>query len=223
MQSKYCLPIISANKSEIIKVLADKAKDYGYFEIWLDYIEDLDDGFIDEIISKYESKLVFIFRRKDMSRPKLDQIKKIEIFNKLAGRNCYVDLDIYHQKDDLSIAKNHNLIISYHNYEETPDDSTLDKIVNEIKDLKPAIVKISTMCFKPDDSLRLLRVKRNLLEQGQKHIVLGMGELGKITRVFGAIWGNELIFIPENEEDSSAPGQISRAEFDKIIGRIKQK
>lgn len=223
MQSKYCLPIIKSSKPEVLKLLAGKSEDYGYFEIWLDYIDALDDKFIDEVLSKYEAKLVFIFRRKDMSRPKLDQAQKIKIFNKLAGRKCYLDLDIYHQKDDLNLVKNHNLIISYHNYAETPEDEILDKVVKEIKGYRPAIVKISTMCVNPDDSLRLIRIKRDLLDQNQKHIVLGMGELGKITRVFGALWGNELIFIPENEENSSAPGQISRAEFDKIIGRIKKK
>lgn len=206
-----------------MSILREKESDYGYFEIWLDYIDDLDGRFIDELLTKYEARLVFIFRRKDMSQPILDHTEKIKIFDKLSGKKCYVDLDIYHQKDDLKLTENLNLIISYHNYEKTPDDKTLDKIVKEVKDFKPAIVKISTMCIKPDDSLRLLRLKRDLLEQGQKHIVLGMGELGKITRVFGALWGNELIFIPENEKDSSAPGQISRAEFDKIIGRIKQK
>lgn len=223
MQSKYCLPIIKASKSEILTLLSQKDNDYGYFEIWIDYVADLDADFIDELLSKYEGRLVFIFRRKDLSEQVLEKAMKLEIFNKLANKKCYIDLDIYHQKEDLSTAKNLNLIISYHNYDETPDDETLDKIVNEIKSYKPSIVKISTMCVKPNDSLRLLRVKRDLLVQGQKHIVLGMGELGKVTRVFGALWGNELIFIPENDKDSSAPGQISRAEFDKIIERIKQK
>ncbi|MBI5357578.1 type I 3-dehydroquinate dehydratase [Candidatus Saccharibacteria bacterium] len=222
MQSKYCLPIIRNSKSDVISLLREKESDYGYFEIWIDYIEDLDDEFVDDLLEEYEDRLVFIFRRNDMSQPMLKQTKKLEIFNKLKSKKCYVDLDIYHQKEDLKYAENLNLIISYHNYEETPDNGTLDKIVKEIKDFKPAIIKISTMCIKPDDSLRLLRVKRDLLEAEEKHIVLGMGEAGKITRVFGALWGNELIFIPESDTEASAPGQISRSDFDEIINRIKK-
>lgn len=223
MQSKYCLPIVKSSKTEILSDISKMLNDYGFFEVWLDYVEDLDNEFIDELLEKYESKLVFVTRRKNLEKPKLDALFRKNLIEKLNSHKCYLDLDIYNQKDDLSAAKSSNLIVSYHNYSETPDNKTLDKIVSEIKDFNPAIVKISTMCVKPDDSLRLLRVKRDLLEQGQKHIVLGMGELGKVTRVFGALWGNELIFIPENEKDSSAPGQISRTDFDKIIERIKQK
>jgi len=226
MQDKYCLPILKESKDSVIETIGENLDSYGYFEIWLDYIEDLDDDFISQLVSSYARRLVFVLRRKpaEATSLKLERIK--EIINILAKSESMIDLDVKQQKDELDYLKTVNktlqLIGSYHNYEITPPDGDLIKIVEEIKAYSPEIIKIATMCNNASDSFRLIKIKVDFLENNQKHIVLGMGEEGKITRVFGALWGNALIFIPQSNGEASAPGQITREEFDKIMERIKK-
>lgn len=226
MQNKYCLPIIKPSKTEVIETIERLEDKYGYFEVWLDYIEDLDIDFVSDLISRYRDRIILVFRRQNLEPVKMLPEQRKKVLDSATGENCLVDLDITAQAEDLnylkSSGKDKNLLCSYHNYEETPDYDELENIVNKMERYSPSIIKLSTMCNSMDDALRLIKLKVRFLESGRRHIVLGMGEEGKITRVFGALWGNELIFIPETTNEASAPGQIGREEFDKIMERVKR-
>lgn len=223
MKNKYCLPIIKKAKAEVLAEIENNLGNYGYFEIWLDYIEALDQEFIRNLLDNYGGRLVFTLRRKDPISPMMDGHRLKSFIGFLSRKDCLLDLDITQVKEIevvLSLKMRDQLILSFHDYSSTPEDTYLDKIVDKMRLFKPKILKVSTMCKEPTDALRLMKYKRDMIEKNEKHIVLGMGEHGKITRVFGALWGNELIFIPENQAESSAPGQIPRTEFDKIIKKI---
>jgi 3-dehydroquinate dehydratase type I len=224
MQGKYCLPIIKPGINEVIQSIEANEQNYGFFEIWLDYIGDLNDQAMMELIDKYPGRLVFVFRRQNLEDIKMPVKERLKLLDKLSGKDCLVDLDINCQKEDLDYAKAKDLktIVSYHNYEETPADTKLAQIAGTIKSYKPYALKVSTFCNEASDAFRLIGFKKDLLEMGERHIVLGMGKEGEITRVFGALWGNELIFIPEAINEASAPGQLTREEFDKIMERVSK-
>ncbi|MBW3569372.1 type I 3-dehydroquinate dehydratase [Candidatus Parcubacteria bacterium] len=224
MKDKYCLPIIKNSKTEVWEMIEKNKKNYGFFEVWLDYIDELDNDFILRITKEYGPKLILTLRRKNLDAPKISSNRRREeILKLLANTKCMLDLDIT-QTEEIKLAytlnMQKNLIISYHNYKLTPEDIYLEKIVDKIRWFKPNIIKVSTYCNSPQDSLHLIKIKRDFLENDEKHVVLGMGEHGKITRVFGALWGNELLYVPENTDEESAPGQISHAEMDKILNKI---
>lgn len=224
MKEKYCLPITKPSKADVSETIERLKDEYGYFEVWLDYIEDFEADFISDLIDRYPDRLILVFRRKNLEPIKMPLAQRIEVLDKATHKSCLVDLDITVQTEELNYLKNSgkdkNLLCSYHNYESTPPYDELEKIVAKMEAYSPGIIKLSTMCNSADDALRLIKLKVRFLENERKHIVLGMGEEGKITRVFGALWGNALIFIPETEEEASAPGQITRQEFDKIMERI---
>jgi 3-dehydroquinate dehydratase-1 len=226
MKNRYCLPIIKTSKSEVSATIEQLTDKYGYFEIWLDYIEDFDLDFISGLINKYPDRIILVLRRKNLEPTKMSDDQRRTVLDTITGENCLVDLDISVQTQELDYLKNSgkdkNLICSYHNYESTPADDELAKIEETMEAYSPGIIKFSAMCNSSDDALRLIKLKVKFLEKNRRHIVLGMGEEGKITRVFGALWGNALIFIPETEEESSAPGQITRQEFDKVMERINR-
>ena len=136
----------------------------------------------------------------------------------LHNANCFLDLDIS-EIEMIDYLKNNNInsktIISYHNYEETPAD--LGEIIKQMDQLNPTIYKISVQCNYETDALKLLLLQQNLKKQQKRHIILGMGDLGKITRVFGTIWGNELIYAPVTKNEASAPGQLTRKNWKKYL------
>ncbi len=221
MQNTYCLPIIKTKKDEVLLEIKKHSDAYAYFEVWLDYIDDLDAVFITELLAQWEEKLIFLFRRKNLETPRMHTDQQREILQLLHGKRALLDADITTQQDILSIVGDQQLdiplITSYHNYETTPSDDALFGLINQMRTYSPAIYKVSTFCENKGDGLRLLKLLLELKEQGQRCIMLGMGENGTITRIYGTLWGNEMIFAPLTKEEASAPGQLTKDELEKIF------
>jgi 3-dehydroquinate dehydratase type I len=221
MKINYCLPIIKTSKKEVLHLIKKYSDDYQYFEIWLEPIKDLDDQFIKEATKAHRGKLIFLFQRGNIKRKYLDAKRIKQIINLLDKTSCYLDLDIsetpaidYLKKNKISIKT----IISFHDYKETP--ANLAQVVKLMDRLKPTIYKIATKCDNETDAIKLLLLQQNLKMHKKRHIVLGMGNFGKITRIFGTAWGNELIYAPVTEQDASAPGQLTKQALEKIYQEI---
>lgn len=222
MKINYCLPVIKKSKKEVLDTIAKYRNDYEYLEVWLDPIKDIDTAFVDKLIYMLQDKLILLFHRGDKYETKIVKEQKKKILDLLDGSQSFIDLDIS-EKEEIAYIKKHTIklktIISYHNYEETPVD--LAEIVKLMDVIKPEIYKIATTCNNQTDALKLLLLQQNLKIQNKKQIVLGMGEFGTITRVFGTLWGNELIYAPITKEDASAPGQLTRKELETIFNELK--
>ncbi len=136
----------------------------------------------------------------------------------------YVDLDIT-QQNELEYIREQSLaintVISYHNYQETPDTEQLDAIIATIKHYQPAIYKLSTLCKEPEDGLRLMHLLLKLNEKNIPAIVSGMGEHGKLVKIFGALYGNIMTFAPQTKEEQSAPNQLTREQFEIIFQQLE--
>ncbi len=111
----------------------------------------------------------------------------------------FVDID---WKDAPSFAD----IVSYHNFEETPE---LEAILSEMRARHPQAryYKIAVFANSILDALRMLHFQR-------KHpdvIGLCMGEKGIITRIL-----SPFTYAPLSEEDKNAPGQLLWSELEAI-------
>lgn len=223
MKVKYCLPIIKSSISEVKKEIEENKKEYQYFEIWLDYIEDVNLKFIDEIKNSLGEKAVFLFRRQNLESIKMNFKKRKEIVDLLKNSKSFLDLDMETQPEDLQYIKGKKikLILSYHNYKKTPEYKMLDEIIEKMEGYAPSMYKISTFCSKKDDGIRLLSLLMQLKNRGLRAIILGMGEKGVNTRIFGSLWGNEMIFAPKTTNEASAPGQLTKSELEKILLKLQ--
>ncbi len=221
MESNYCLPIIAGTKETVIQKISDHFSDYSYFEIWLDYISDLDTDFIDYLISNYEERIIFLFRRQNLEDIKMSLDQREKIMWQVANSKAFLDLDFLTQKDELSYLKEKNLklnlILSFHDYEKTPGFPQMIDIVREMEDYHPSIYKFSCFCNDDKDGLKLLNLLMTLKEDGKKYIVLGMGQRGTLTRVAGALWGNQMNFVPIRKDEVSAPGQLTKEELEEVL------
>jgi len=95
-------------------------------------------------------------------------------------------------------------IVSYHNFQETPDD--LEGLHARLAALDADIVKIATMVHNPHDNARLLHLSRTAKIPT---IALGMGEIGTPSRVLAAKFGAPLSYATFHAERSLAPGQLT--------------
>ncbi|OGK19042.1 type I 3-dehydroquinate dehydratase [Candidatus Roizmanbacteria bacterium RIFCSPHIGHO2_01_FULL_39_8] len=108
--------------------------------------------------------------------------------------------------------KKTKLIISYHNLEKTPHFWILNKIIFQMNQFLPNILKIATMVTDDYDMTQLYRIMVNKPKK-EERIVVGMGEKGKITRILGPLLGSYLTYA-STPLSQSAPGQMD-------IGKLK--
>lgn len=222
MKPIYCLPILETKSQNILQAIQNNLNDYRYFEIWLDYIKDFEDVFLDTLLKKYNERLIFVFRRQNLEPIQLLPEKRKTIIDHISKSKALIDLDITSQQDELIYSKGKvSVIASYHNYSETPKDTELENIVATMNNYQPAIHKIAATCRNPNDALRLLMLQQSLKTDGKRVIVLGMGEHGYVTRIFGTLWGNEIIFAPKQFSTQSAPGQLTRSQLETIYKELQ--
>jgi 3-dehydroquinate dehydratase-1 len=107
------------------------------------------------------------------------------------------------------------LILSYHNFDKTPDEAFIyDKLVMA-QDLGADIAKIAVMPKDYADVLTLLGATLKARTGAVKVpiVTMSMGPEGEVTRVAGGLFGSDLTFAVGKE--ASAPGQIP-------IGELRQ-
>ncbi|MEJ5264033.1 MAG: type I 3-dehydroquinate dehydratase [Bacteroidales bacterium] len=135
----------------------------------------------------------------------------------------YVDVEIetdYAFKHNIiteAVIHNCDVIISYHNFEHTPTLEQLKIVINQCFDMGANVAKVACMVNEPSDNARLLA----LYQSGKRIVALGMGELGKISRIAAPFLGAEFTFASANDEFSTAPGQISYYKLNTIIELLK--
>lgn len=224
MNLPYCLPIIEASKTEVIDLIGSQSNDYRYFEVWLDYVDDADEAFVRQLTDQLGESLVVTFRRLELEKPRMPAEKRQSLLKSLATTAALVDLDITTQTKELDSIKQDKLdvrlIASYHNYDETPDSLQLGRIIDTMKTYQPAVYKLSTLCRNEGDALKLLQQLLELKEHSLRAIVSGMGEQGAVTRIFGTLWGNEMVFAPLEATNASAPGQLTRQQLETIFKEL---
>lgn len=103
------------------------------------------------------------------------------------------------------------LIVSYHNFGETPEN--LLEIYAQIVNKGANIAKIVTMAQSPNDSPRMLDLVARVSQAGGNIIGLCMGEEGKSTRILSPARGGYLTYAPLSVDGASAPGQLTVAEL----------
>jgi 3-dehydroquinate dehydratase-1 len=136
---------------------------------------------------------------------------------------AYVDVEFetdYGFKQEIitaALSKNCHVIISYHNFTSTPSREQLKIIANQSFDMGAHVAKIACMVQKPEDNASLLSV----YEPGKRIVSVGMGELGKISRIAAPFIGAEFTFASATDEFATAPGQISHTKLRTIIELLK--
>lgn len=122
----------------------------------------------------------------------------------------YIDIEIEnsseYKKQLILLAKEYNtkVIISYHNYTDTPTD-ILDNIVSDGFNNGADIVKIATKVNNAKQSASLL----NLYSKYDNIVAIGMGSKGVITRISSPLLGAPFTFASVDNNLKSAPGQLS--------------
>lgn len=172
-------------------------------ELRLDYLSRLPD--INRFLKNRTAPVVMTCRRQeDRGRWRWDETARQTVLRTaIVAEADYVDLeeDIARKIPRFGKTKR---IVSYHNFDETPDD--LNDIYARMTELDADVLKIVTMANAPSDSVRMLQLVAN-----SKMPTVGfcMGELGLVSRVLCGKYGSPFTYATFSSDRQLAPGQLS--------------
>ena len=95
------------------------------------------------------------------------------------------------------------LIISYHNFQNTP---ALDPVLKRLRKVPADIYKIATTARKPTDNLRVIQLIRD--NEHSPLVLLAMSETGSASRILLPSLGSVFTYAAPCNGKGTAPGQI---------------
>lgn len=222
--SKICVSIAAYNLEQLKRQI-NQAFDYGadYVEIRFDFLNlsDMDQAM--SIANTVNKKAVYTLRAPDEGGQFKGSIsERIAWLKKLsASKPMLLDVELYTIKYNTYLAdylKEHNisLLISWHDFEKTPPDAELTKVLYEMRTYSQNI-KMVTTAQTTVDSLRLLDLYENASRLNL--IAFAMGDAGVISRVLCVIIGNAP-FTYASLEKAISPGQLTIKQMRKLYDRI---
>ena len=114
-----------------------------------------------------------------------------------------------------------HLILSWHNFQETPTRQELVGRLAMIQDKGAHIAKIVTMAHDCHDVLRVLHLQEEAARMDIPLIAFCMGRPGVISRVATVELGGYMTYCAVSEDEATAPGQLSVAVLRQINALIK--
>ncbi|MBX3443446.1 MAG: shikimate dehydrogenase [Planctomyces sp.] len=205
-----CVSLGRTRHRELVKshqALAEKGAELVELRIdWLRYPPDLS-----RVIKERPTAIVVTCRRpQDGGRWRGSEDDRLMLLRQaIASGVDYVDLEEDIAKKIPRYGKTKR-IVSYHNFEETPDDFDLPDIYERMLELDADIIKIVTMAQTPADNVRMLQLQA---EAERPTVAFCMGDIGIPSRVLCGRYGAPFTYATYSRERVLAPGQLS---FDEL-------
>lgn len=208
MESKICLSIGNIEFEEVLQQLR-KVK---LAEIRMDLLDFTDEQF--RTIFQSHRNLIATFRSPEGDFLKLSKMLALAIESGCA----YIDIDIStpdSYRDELVlVAKRRgvNVILSYHNFIETPSTDQLNRITEGLFSNGAQIAKVACMANTTDDCdkvLGLYNVHKNL-------VAFCMGDIGNKTRLASPLLGAPFTYASIKGKET-ASGQLAFEEMEKFF------
>ena len=111
---------------------------------------------------------------------------------------------------------NKKVIVSYHNFKNTPEQKKLEAIIKNSKKAGSDIVKIATLARDKKDIIRLA----SLTVSHENIITIAMGRLGTLSRLLFPMLGSLLTYCSVTK--ASAPGQIPLKTTALLLKKLKE-
>ena len=111
-------------------------------------------------------------------------------------------------------------VLSRHCFEHTPPEEEIFRTLVHMKELGADLPKMAVMPQTPEDVLTLLAATLRASQKIGPVITMSMGNLGKISRVSGEVFGSAVTFAAG--QAASAPGQINAEDLRAILEDLRK-
>ncbi|KGN62101.1 bifunctional 3-dehydroquinate dehydratase/shikimate dehydrogenase, chloroplastic [Cucumis sativus] len=211
--SLVCVPIM-ADSADLMIADARKAKTSGadLVEIRLDSLKIFNQQTdLGTLVKECPLPTLFTYRPKwEGGQYDGDENERLEVLRLVMELGAdYVDVELQVAREFIDSIRGKKpekckVIVSSHNYEETPSLDDLGKLVARIQESGADIVKIATTARDITDVSRIFHI---IVHSQVPLIGLVMGERGLISRILCAKFGGYLTFATLEAGIVSAPGQ----------------
>lgn len=217
-KTKICVPIFEKNSESILEAVKNSINaGADLIEFRIDAMDHTDPDEVSNIIKDINHPIIATNRMiKEGGLFKGSEAERTDILLAAAKHADIIDIELQTDEEymDKIIKASKSTIISYHNFERTPSEDVLLKIVNQERELGD-IAKFAVMPETISDTLTVLKV----LSQVKETIGISMGDMGRYTRVVAPLFGSPITFA--SIDTISAPGQLdihtTKNFLDKII------
>ncbi|WP_456265816.1 MULTISPECIES: type I 3-dehydroquinate dehydratase [unclassified Bacillus (in: firmicutes)] len=238
-QPMICTPLIGHTKEELfheVEVLTEKKPDV--IEWRADFFHHLHDkdqviGTLKGMVEKAKG-IPFLFtirsEKEGGERISLSESEKVSLLAELCSTKLVdaVDYELMHDVTHIQqvsqAAKRHGvtLIVSYHNFDRTPEVDRLVQLFVNAESVGADIAKIAVMPHSYDDALTLLSATSHAKKQLSIPVIsMAMAEYGAFTRMIGGLFGSVMTFAVGKE--SSAPGQVAIQDLNNVLSIVFSK
>lgn len=216
-----CIPVMGKTLEELLENLKKAEELSSFVEIRADSIEKFDENDLEIIKKAITGKAIFTCRHvAEGGLYKIHEEVRLKLLQKAIELQFdFIDVELETCKTrKFTGTYTTKIIVSYHNFTETPPYYDLTKVIDDIRSYHPDIIKVATMVQTDKDVISLTRVLVNKLPNDTM-IILGMGDKGKITRIMQPYLGGYLTFASLGGS-TSAPGQIDFNELKNLCKNI---
>jgi 3-dehydroquinate dehydratase-1 len=219
---RQSLPLIVGTISSDRSYPAEHISLVDFIEIRVDMLDEgISDvaSFFRMIIDKYGKPVIATIRSKaEGGAREMDDEQRYGIFTEVVTLAEIIDVELSSSdlaERVLNLCRQHDrrLMVSYHNFEETPPEDFLGDIVERGKSLGADIVKIAVSANSKDDLGNLIRFTVNNRDKGL--VTISMGSTGLASRLVTPLIGSLMTY--GYIDSIASPGQLHVSDLVKYL------
>ncbi|MFB5598658.1 MAG: type I 3-dehydroquinate dehydratase [Nitrososphaeraceae archaeon] len=223
--SKICVSLPATSLQKLEFLIKNSLEISDFFEIRFDYLNKSEILTSMNTVESIKSRSIFTLRsKKDRGYFSGSEMERIELLKFLFDSNpLYIDIELSTIRADPSLfdyikSDKKKLLLSWHDFENTPKDNELEEKIEEMISFTNTI-KLVTMAKNSLDALRLLNLYHKF--PNVNLISFAMGDAGILSRILCTLVGNAP-FSYASLETTTAPGQLSAKQMREIYDRIER-
>jgi len=224
MKTQICAPIAAENASEAMRLIRKaEARGADLIELRLDYLNDLKE--ISRIVESTLLPIIATNRQYEQGGHRTqNEDKRVQALLDAAGQGFrYVDIElttlglnsVIHELKKTGAE----LIVSFHDFKQTPGMAELEKIVGSQMKMGADICKVVTTANSIDDSLSCLLLSSKMSRKA-KVVCFAMGKMGILSRVLCPIFGSQFTYASVEKGRETASGQLSISNLKKLYRKL---
>jgi len=215
---------VIASENDLEAVLGETGKLIDLCELRIDILEPCSARLRDLATTLSIPKVVAVRDPVEGGLNQLSEARRSELFEEWFGLSSYIDLELRNLVRFRSLAGRAEtagiqIIVSLHDFDKTPSLQELETALDKSRGDRQRIFKIACKVTRWDD----VKVLSEILEKHPETpiAVMGMGPLGKLSRILFAGLGSELAYVSVG--NSVASGQWPADKFRLLLSELERR
>src|SRR5258708_6413971 len=234
--AKICVPVCVRRATDLEHAIARAAEVADIVELRLDCLEDNEREkaltYLHDYLNRAGTPVILTLRSAEQGGHTTSDFEtRRHFWTSLikVSRSAFIDLELdmvlgfTAEEPAVELSINWSRVIcSYHDFGGVPSD--LDQLYARMAATPARILKIAVQADDATDCLPVFRLLEHAQREGREMIAIAMGQAGLMTRILGPSRGSFLTYGSFDNENSTAPGQVSASELSEVyrIDKIDQ-